>query len=127
MEILLRVSDTDATRKALTAGADYALSVPRVSARMIARELRGEDVLAPASQVRFIQAPATPLAGTTLAESNIYERTGCRVIAVEDDDGISATVAPTRTFDGDERLTLVGTDAAIQAFHKRYDVAAESS
>jgi Trk K+ transport system NAD-binding subunit len=127
MEILLRVSDTDATRKALSAGADYALSVPRVSARMIARELRGEDVLAPASQIRFIRAPATPLAGTTLADSNIYERTGCRVIAVEDDDGISATVDPTRTFDGDERLTLVGTDEAIQAFHKRFDVDPETA
>ena len=45
VELLVRVSDPDATRKALSAGADYVLSVPRVSARMVARELRGEDVL----------------------------------------------------------------------------------
>jgi Trk K+ transport system NAD-binding subunit len=37
IEILARVSDTDATRNALSAGADYVLSVPRVSARMVAR------------------------------------------------------------------------------------------
>ncbi|MFB6076582.1 MAG: TrkA family potassium uptake protein, partial [Candidatus Nanohaloarchaea archaeon] len=43
IEILVRMSDTDATRKALSAGADYVLSVPRVSARMVAKELRGED------------------------------------------------------------------------------------
>ncbi|WP_251342265.1 NAD-binding protein [Haloplanus halophilus] len=123
VEILVRVSDTDATRKALSAGADYVLSVPRVSARMVARELRGEDVLAPASQVRIVRVPATPFAGTTLAESSIYEETGCRVIAVEDDSGPSITVDPQREFTGEERLTIVGSDEAVQRFRSRFDVA----
>jgi len=122
IEILARVSDTDATRKALSAGADYVLSVPRVSARMVARELRGEDILAPASQIRLLRVPATPLAGSTLAESGIYERTGCRVIAVEDESGFTSTVDPERRFTGDERVVLVGTDEAVQRFEKQYDV-----
>jgi Trk K+ transport system NAD-binding subunit len=122
IEILARVSDTDATRKALSAGADYVLSVPRVSARMVARELRGEDILAPASQIRLLRVPAEPLAGSTLAESGIYERTGCRVIAVEDESGFSSTVDPQRRFTGDERIVLVGSDEAIQQFEKRFDV-----
>lgn len=123
----MRVSDTDATRKALSAGGDYVLSVPRVSARMVARELRGEDVLAPASQIRLIRVPADPLAGSTLAESGIYERTGCRVIAVEDDAGLSSTIDPNRRFTGDERITLVGADEAIQRFLKRFDVSPTAS
>ena len=122
IEILARVSDTDATRKALSAGADYVLSVPRVSARMVARELRGEDVLAPASQIRLLRVPATPLSGSTLAESGIYERTGCRVVAVEDDSGLTSAIDPHRTFDGTERIVLVGSDEAIQQFEKRFDV-----
>lgn len=122
IEALVRVSETDATRKALSAGADYVLSVPRVSARMVAHELRGEDVLAPASQIRLIRVPASPFAGATLAESGIYEATRCRVIAVEDDSGLSSTVDPNRRFTGDERLTLVGTDEAVQRFLKRFDV-----
>ena len=121
IEILARVSDTDATRKALSAGADYVLSVPRVSARMVARELRGEDVLAPASQIRLLRVPATPLSGSTLAESGIYERTGCRVVAVEDDAGLTSAIDPHRTFDGTERIVLVGSDEAIQQFEKRFD------
>jgi Trk K+ transport system NAD-binding subunit len=123
IEILARVSDTDATRKALSAGADYVLSVPRVSARMVARELRGEDVLAPASQIRLLRVPAKPLAGSTLAESGIYEKTGCRVIAVEDEEGFTSTVDPQRRFTGEERIVLVGSDEAVQRFEKRYDVA----
>ena len=122
IEILARVSDTDATRKALSAGADYVLSVPRVSARMVARELRGEDVLAPASQIRLLRVPATPLSGSTLAESGIYERTGCRVVAVEDDSGLTSAIDPHRTFDGTERIVLVGSDEAIQRFEKQFDV-----
>ncbi len=122
IEILSRVSDTDATRKALSAGADYVLSVPRVSARMVARELRGEDVLAPASQGRFIRVSAAPFAGSTLAESGIYETTGCRVIAVGDESGLSSTIDPQREFTGEERLVLVGTDEAVQEFEKQFDV-----
>ena len=122
IEILVRVSDTDATRKALSAGADYVLSVPRVSARMVARELRGEDVLAPASQIRLLRVPATPLAGSTLAESGIYEKTGCRVIAIEDESGLTSAVDPQRKFTGTEHIVLVGSDESVQQFRKQFDV-----
>ena len=122
IEILARVSDTGATRKSLSAGADYVLSVPRVSARMVARELRGEDVLAPASQIRLLRVPATPLSGSTLAESGIYKKAGCRVIAIEDDSGFTSAIDPQRRFTGDERIVLVGSDEAVQQFKKQFDV-----
>ncbi|MEF8782390.1 MAG: NAD-binding protein [Haloarculaceae archaeon] len=122
VEIMVRVSDADATGKALSAGGDYVLSVPRVSARMVAKEILGEDVLAPASQIRLIRVPATPFAGSTLADSGIYEKTGCRVIAVEDESGTTTTFDPHREFTGDERLTIVGTDESVQRFLRRFDV-----
>jgi len=122
IEVLTRVSDTDATKKALNAGADYVLSVPRVSARMIARELRGEDVLAPASQIRLVRVSTGPFAGSTLAESGIYEKTGCRVIAIEDESGPSDNLDPQREFTGDEQMTIVGSDEAVQRFLKQFDV-----
>lgn len=127
IEILARVSDTDATRKALSAGADYVLSVPRVSARMIARELRGEDILAPASQIRLLRVPATPLSGSTLAESGIYQKTGCRVIAIEDEAGLTSNIDPQRRFTGEERIVLVGSDEAVQQFRKQFDVSSVES
>lgn len=122
IEILVRVSATDATKKALSAGADYVLSVPRISARMVAKALRGEEVLEPGSQIRLIRVPATPFAGSTIAESGIYEKTGCRVIAVEDEDGLSSTIDPEKTLSADDELTLVGSDEAVQQFLKTYDV-----
>jgi Trk K+ transport system NAD-binding subunit len=127
IEILVRMNDTAATKKAFSAGADYVLAVPRVSARMVAKELRGEDVLAPASQIRFVRASAAPFAGRTLAESEIYETTGCRVIAIIEDDEIPSTIDPQRTFTGDERLVLVGSDDAVRAFEKQFDVASTAA
>jgi Trk K+ transport system NAD-binding subunit len=122
IEVLTRVTDTDATGKALSAGADYVLSVPRVSARMIAKELRDEDVLEPASQIRLIRVSTNAFAGSTLAESGIYEKTGCRVITVADESGLSSNPDPHREFTGDEQMTIVGSDEAIQQFLKQFDV-----
>ncbi|KAB1187999.1 MULTISPECIES: TrkA family potassium uptake protein [Haloferax] len=122
IEVLVRVGDAEATQKAFTAGADYVLSVPQVSARMVAKELRGEDVLAPASQIRLVRVPATPFSGSTLGKSRIYEQTGCRVIAIENGDGQTVSVDPQWRFSGDERITIVGADEAVQTFLKRFDV-----
>jgi Trk K+ transport system NAD-binding subunit len=122
IEVLVRVSDTDATKKALSAGADYVLSVPRMSARMIAQELRDEDILKPASQIRFVRVSASPFAGSTLAESGIYEQTGCRVIAIEDKSGPSDIPDPQHEFTGDEQVTVVGSDQSVQTFLKQFDL-----
>lgn len=127
VEILARIRDTDATRKALSAGADYVLSVPRVSARMVAKELRGEDVLAPASQIRLVRVSASPFAGSTVAESRIYEQSGCRVIAIEDETGLSGSVDPHRRLSGDERVVVVGTDSAVRTFLSQFDVSPDAT
>lgn len=122
IEVLTRVSDPNATQKALLAGADYVLSVPRISARMVAKELQGQDVLAPASQVRFIRVPATQFAGKTMAGLDIARRTECRVIAIETESGLSGTIDPHRELSGEEVLTIVGSDESIQQFLKQYEV-----
>ena len=122
IEVLVRVGDPDATQKALIAGADYVLSVPRVSARMVAKELRGEEVVAPASQIRLVRIPATPFAGSTIAEAGITRETGCRVVAIEDDASITGVIDPQRRLTGEERLLVVGSDESVQALLKRFDV-----
>jgi len=122
IEILVRMSDAKATTKALRAGADYVLSVPRVSARMVARELRGEEVLGAGSQIRIDRVSAEPFAGKTLAESRIYERTGCRVIAIEHEGELTVSLDPDRTIAAEDRLVIVGTDESVRRFLTVFDV-----
>jgi Trk K+ transport system NAD-binding subunit len=121
-DVLLRANEMATVAKGFRAGADYVLAVPQVSARMVARDLRGEDVLEPASQIRMIRVPATPFAGKTIASAGIPERTGCRVIAIEDESGLTTTIDPQQELTADDRLTLVGSDDAVQEFLKRFDV-----
>lgn len=118
--ILVRVNDVGGTSKTLRAGADYVLSIPQVSARLLARELRGEDVLSPASQARLVRVPPGDLAGSTLAESRVYEATGCRVVAVDAGDGVTPQVDPRRRIASTDRLIVAGTDDAIQRFVAEY-------
>jgi len=122
IEVLFRANEMATVTKAFRAGADYVLAVPQVSARMVARELRGEDVLAPASQIRVIRVPAMPFAGETIESAGISERTGCRVVAIENDSGMTTQIDPGRELDAGDRLVLVGTDNAVQQFLKQFDV-----
>ncbi|MXR41088.1 TrkA family potassium uptake protein [Halobaculum sp. WSA2] len=122
IEILVRMSDAKATTKALRAGADYVLSVPRISARMVARELRGEEVLGAGSQIRIDRVSADPFAGKTLAESGISARTGCRVIAIEHEGELTTSLDPERTIAAGDRLVIVGSDESVQRFLTTFDV-----
>jgi Trk K+ transport system NAD-binding subunit len=121
IEILTRVRDTESVEKGVAAGADYVLSVPRVSARLLASELRGDDRSVTMDAIELVSIPAAPFAGTTLAESGIGE-TGCRVVTVAADGEVVADPDPDREFTGSETLEIVGTDASIRTLLDRFGI-----
>ncbi|MFW5965314.1 MAG: potassium channel family protein [Halodesulfurarchaeum sp.] len=122
IEIFVRVRDPETTSKVLAAGADFVLSVPGVSSRQIAGEMRDTYLVSPSNEIRLEEIAAEPFAGRSLAELKLRERTGCLVVAVHDDDGTTNAPDPYRSFSGDERLTVVGLDEDIQALFARYDL-----
>jgi len=69
----------------------------------------------------------SPLDGVTIRNSSIREQTGCRVVAVDGDSGLTTQIDPYREIEPDDRLTLVGTDDAVQEFLKRYDISPSRS
>lgn len=114
VDVLVRVNDTEKIPSAFDAGADYALSIQRVSARMLSRAIRGEDVLAPVNQLRLVRVPAGEFAGQTLGEVAPEADSGYVVVGVQRDDAVLTDEA-TRIAD-DDRLVVAGTDAAIREF-----------
>ena len=118
IEILVRVDDTAKSPTAFDAGADYVLSTQRVSARLLAREIRGEDVLTPVEQLRIVRANAAAFAGQSLGKANRDANAGYVFVGVErgdefhTDDGV-------RIEDGD-RLIVAGTDATIREFERQF-------
>ena len=70
----------------------------------------------------MVRVSAEPFSRVSLADSGIYEQTGCRVIAIEDETGRSVTVDPREQLTGTEQLVLVGPDESVQQFLKQFDV-----
>ncbi|WP_232820584.1 potassium channel family protein [Halorussus litoreus] len=114
IDVLVRVNDTAKTPSAFDAGADYALSIQRVSARLLAREIRGEDVLAPVNQLRLVRVPAAEFAGQRLGDAQPGPGANCVFVGLQRVDEF-LTDENTRIEEGD-RLVVAGTDAAIREF-----------
>lgn len=118
IEILVRVDGTAKSPTAFDAGADYVLSTQRVSARLLARELRGEDVLTPLEQLRIVRTEAGVFAGRTLAEASAETPAECVFVGLERD-GTLVTDEET-TIEAGDLLVVAGTDATIREFERQF-------
>ncbi|WP_136717513.1 potassium channel family protein [Halorientalis salina] len=119
LEILVRVTDTEKASAAFRAGADYVLSVQQVSARLVAAEVHGEQVMDPVSQIRLVRADAASFTGRSLAELRGDPERGWTVVAVARDGAVRTDEnATVRT---DDEVFVAGSDDAIQEFERTID------
>jgi voltage-gated potassium channel len=114
VEILARVTDAEKTSAAFRAGADYVLSIQRVSARMVATEVHGERTMDPVGQIRLVRRDAAPFAGKSLGDARRAAGGGWTVIGLSRA-GTVRTDETTRIEAGDD-VFLAGSDEAIGAF-----------
>ena len=119
LEILVRVDDTEKSPTAFDAGADYVLSTQRVSARLLAREIRGEDVLTPVSQLRVVRVSGERFAGQSLGQTDERTRRGYVFVGVERDGAFVAD--DDAQIEPDDRLVVAGTDETIREFERRFE------
>ncbi|WP_049892978.1 potassium channel family protein [Natronococcus jeotgali] len=116
VEILVRVIDREKTRPAFKAGADYVLSIQRVSARLVATEVHGERVMDPMSQIRLIRADAAPFAGESLMDARRNTEREWTVIGISRGDTIYTDEQT--TIEADDEVLVAGSDDAIQEFEQ---------
>ncbi|MEF8822081.1 MAG: NAD-binding protein [Halovenus sp.] len=120
-EIIARVEQDENVSKVYRAGADYVLSLTSVTGRMIASRLfEDRDVLSLEQQVEVIRQRAPQLAGRTLAEANVSDRTGCIVIGIERDSTVITDIGPETTVEAGDELIVVGTDEGLRAFERAF-------
>ncbi|CQH60366.1 ion channel pore / TrkA domain protein [Halobacterium hubeiense] len=118
VEILVRVTDTEKATAAFRAGADYVLSVQRVSARLVAAEVHGERVMDPVSQIRLVRADASPFAGQTVATASDPQK-GWTVVGVVHDGAVSTNQAA--AIEAGDEVFVAGSDSAIRGFEQSVD------
>jgi Trk K+ transport system NAD-binding subunit len=119
-QIIARVEEQVNISKTYRAGADYVLSLARVTSRMSVSQLTGRDVVSLEQQVGIIRQQVPALGGLTIREANIRDRTGCTVLAIGREDGVVTDIGPdTQIRPGDE-LVVVGTDEATNTFEQEF-------
>lgn len=120
--IIVRANNKRNIRKIFDAGADYVQAVTTVSGRMLAASIfEDEDSLAVEKQINLKQLPAGRLAGSTLVESDVRQKTGCTILMAIRNGEKMITLDPQKfTFEEDDQVILAGTDESIYLFEEKY-------
>jgi Trk K+ transport system NAD-binding subunit len=120
VEIVARSQTSESVGKTYRAGADYVLSVEAVSGRSVASEVLEEDILSVGTNIEVVRTTVPGLVGETLGDSNVRERTGCTVVAVERDGDLLTDLTPDfRAREGDEFI-VAGTDEGTNEFVEEF-------
>lgn len=115
--VIVRVNDSENATKVRRAGADYVLSLPEISGRVLAMEVLKAEILSYDRQLEVVRVDADSLSGRTVADTSIAD-TDCIVVAVERDEDLFMDVPPTFELDPDDQLLVVGTDDQIKALER---------
>ncbi len=107
------------------AGADSVLSYASMGASAIMNLLQGNKILMVAEGLDLFEVRVPPrLAGKTIAESAIRERTGCSVVAIRTGNGIEVVSNPSAIFEEGQDIVLIATAEQEQVFLEIYGKAA---
>lgn len=119
VEIVARANQTESVPKLYRAGADYVLALSTVAGRLLATViLDSEQTIALDEKIRLVRRTPGPFAGQKLGETNIRDRFGCSVVAIErSDERIESDLRERSEINPDDHLIVAGTDAALDEFN----------
>lgn len=104
------------------AGADFVLSYASLGAEHAFSLVRGRELILLGEQFELFAIPVPPaLADRTLAESEIGDRTGLNVIAIQHGDEFTTNpTGATRLPEGGE-MVMLGSAEQLERFHRAFD------
>lgn len=102
------------------AGADFGFSVDQVAGQLMRFQLIGEESMSVQRKVKIVRVPAGQLAGEKLLSSNIRERSGCSIIAVERKQQLTANWDESFRIEEADRLYIAGTQEAVALYKEMF-------
>jgi Trk K+ transport system NAD-binding subunit len=119
VEIIARAEETENVKKIYRAGADYVLALATVSGRMLASTiLQEENIISMDQQVEIVRVTPDTLVGQTLGAADVRTRTGCTVIAIEQNGTVVTEAGPDLRIRSDDTLIVAGTAGAVERFRE---------
>lgn len=99
------------------AGADFALSMASMGATMIMNLLKRANILMVAEGLNIVSMPIpAALAGLSLAEAGVREKTGCTILAIRADGQTRTNPNPREPLPMEGEVLIVGTLEAEERF-----------
>ncbi|MFT5657787.1 MAG: voltage-gated potassium channel [Gammaproteobacteria bacterium] len=103
------------------AGSDIVMSYASMGANALFNLLQRSDLLMVAEGLDIFKVPVpAELAGKSLVESNIRERTGCSIIGIDSEDKTTTNPDPDTVLPADAEIVLIGTPAGEAEFLKQF-------
>lgn len=116
LDIIARMNHDENETKARRAGADYVLTLPEISGRVLAQEVLQEEILSYNRQLKTVRIDADPFAGRTLGETELFDPdTDCVVVAIERNGELTTDVTADFEIHETDRILVIGRDEAIDA------------
>jgi Trk K+ transport system NAD-binding subunit len=112
-DVVARVNHTENEGKIRQAGADYVLSLPEISGRILAAEVLREEVISYDRQLKVVRIDGSVFAGSTRAQS--VSEAGLAVVAVERDGELLTDIPPDFDFRDGDSVLVAGKDEDIDA------------
>lgn len=112
LDIIARVNDSDTQSKARRAGANYVLSLPDISGRLIAMNVLREDLLSVDRQVQIVRLDAEQFGGRSLDKTPLLE-VDAVLVAVEREGSLLTEIEPGFPIQFGDKLLLAGSDEAV--------------
>ncbi len=121
IQILSRATHERTVAALHRAGADSVLSYASMGANAVMNVLQRSNILMVAEGLYLFEVSVPPeLAGQTIAESAIRERTGCSVVASRTEQGIEVVPNPSTKLLAGSGIVLIGTVEAEECFLETY-------
>ena len=119
IQIMSRATNEQTVATLHRAGADSVLSYGSTGSSAMMNLLRQGQLLMVAEGLYLfeVNVPAK-LAGSTLAECSVRQRTGCSIVAIRTETGFEVVPDPAARLSGDARMVLIGTEKDEDRFLK---------
>lgn len=118
--VIARVNQASNVEKIHRAGADFALSISRVSAQILSRRLLGEEAVALDPTLKVRKMTGAGLAGSHPTGLQIRRRTEASVVAVTRGEELFAEFDEDFRFQADDTVYVCGSDQAIRKYSEMF-------
>lgn len=118
--VIARVNHARNVQNIYRAGADFALSISKVSGQMLSFRLLGQEALSLYENLKVQKIDGAPLVGRHPAEAAIRERTGCSIVAVERDGNLIVNYDEDFSFRPSDIVFVCGSEGGVDRFRELF-------